>query len=178
MRYDLALLRNVEQGTEPPTLRFFRFQEPTVTYGRLQKRKDIAPLAPAGWPVVQRPTGGGVVFHEEDQCLSLCWPRGQAPLPARPQDQYRWIHGAIREALGPELRMAACCDALPAEESFAIRACFKNPVGYDLMKGDQKIVGGALCCQKKAILYQGSIQRELSTADVRALSESLRLKLQ
>ena len=32
MRYDSALLRAVEQGTEQPTLRFFRFKEPTVSF--------------------------------------------------------------------------------------------------------------------------------------------------
>ncbi len=162
MRYDAALLHSVEQGTEPPTLRFFRFKEPTVSYGRLQKREPLLPFVPAGWALVQRPTGGGLVFHESDLCLSLAWPRGQAPLPVKPQDQYRWIHSIILEALGTDVRMAACCDVEMPQEPFEVRQCFTQPVGYDILKEREKIVGGALCCRRGATLYQGSI-RNIST---------------
>ena len=91
--------RNVERGDAVPTLRFFRFQEPTLSYGRLQKLDDVRPLLPDGWARVQRPTGGGIVLHNGDLCFSLCWKDGQAPLPKKPQDQYRWIHSVVLEAL-------------------------------------------------------------------------------
>lgn len=165
MRYDADLLQGVEQGIVPPTLRFFRFKEPTVSFGRLQKREQIFPLAPAGWALVQRPTGGGLVFHEQDLCLSLTWPKGQAPLPSKPQDQYRWIHTVLMEALGsPDIRMAACCDVAPAKDPFPTRQCFTNPVGFDLLKESEKIVGGALCCRRQGTLYQGSLRLKVSQA--------------
>ena len=158
MRYDAELLKGVEQRILPPTLRFFRFKSPTVSFGRLQKFDVVAALAPRGWDIVQRPTGGGIVLHDQDFCLSLCWPKGQAPLPAKPQVQYRWIHSVILEALGPSLRMQACGDCSPTPSPFEIRNCFTSPVGYDVMEGDDKVVGGALSCHKNAILYQGSIR--------------------
>ncbi len=158
MRYDAELLTGVAQGTLPATLRFFRFQEPTVSYGRLQKWADVASLVPAGWPSVQRPTGGGVVFHERDLCVSLCWPRGQSPLPARPQDVYRWIHAVIRDGLGEDLTMASCRDGGGQHQPFAVRECFKEPVGYDLLDGKRKVVGGALRYTHAAVLYQGAIR--------------------
>jgi lipoate-protein ligase A len=160
MRYDVETLSGIELGSLPPTLRFFRFEKPTVTFGRLQNFQDIASQIPPGWASAQRPTGGGLVFHQDDLCLSLSWPRGQAPLPRRPQDQYRWIHNILLEAMGSRFRMAACCDAKPSSAPFRIRECFTNPVGYDLMSADQKIVGGALSCRKGATLYQGSIQTQ------------------
>src|SRR5688500_4529224 len=36
MDFDRKTLAAVEEGSAPATLRFFRFQKPTVTYGRLQ----------------------------------------------------------------------------------------------------------------------------------------------
>ena len=166
MRWDVELLNGVERGTLPPSLRFFRFLEPTVSFGRLQKLKDVRSLVPRGWSTVQRPTGGGVVFHDGDVCLSLCWPVGQNPLPTRPQEQYRWVHSAILEALRPtiSLRMAECCDAPQPEEPFHVRACFHNPVGYDLLWNQKKIVGGALRCTRQATLYQGSLQMTISSS--------------
>src|SRR5438105_1859795 len=110
MRVDADLLNDVERGTCSPTFRLFSFKEPTVSYGRLQKLSDISPCVPAGWDVVQRPTGGGIVFHDGDLCVSLTWPDGRPPLPQRPQEQYRWIHAIILEVLSQEndLRMAGC----------------------------------------------------------------------
>jgi hypothetical protein len=54
--------------------------------------------------------------------------------------------------------MADCRDAAAPEEPFAVRTCFANPVGFDLLKDETKIVGGALRCTRRATLYQGSLQ--------------------
>jgi lipoyl(octanoyl) transferase len=160
MDADRQTLSAVAEGRQPPTLRFFRWSEPTVSYGRLQPLETVRTLAPAGWPLVQRPTGGGIVFHDQDLCLSLAWPEGLAPLPRRPKEIYDWIHGVILQALQPllDLRMAACCDLPESQTPFARRECFREPVGSDLLLKNQKIVGGALLHQKNGWLYQGSIQ--------------------
>jgi len=164
MRQDAELLQRVESGDLPPTFRFFQFKTPTVSFGRLQKRGDILSLAAQEWTLVQRPTGGGVVFHKNDLCFSLCWPHGSGPLPKRPQEQYRWIHSIVFEALAEKapVRMAACCDAVKPSDPFATRTCFQNPVVYDLLIDHQKIVGGALRCTRRATLYQGSLQMPVS----------------
>jgi len=166
MRLDAECLKGVEQGHLLATLRFFRFNEPTLSYGRLQKYDDIAPLIPHGWASIQRPTGGGVVFHNGDLCFSLCWEDGQTPLPKKPQDQYRWIHSVVLESLTAEFpaRMASCCDVGTSQEPFAVRTCFQNPVGYDLLRDQKKILGGALRCTRRATLYQGSLQMGVSPA--------------
>jgi lipoate-protein ligase A len=166
MRLDAECLKSVGQGHVPATLRFFRFKEPTLSYGRLQKHGDVLPLLPDGWAIVQRPTGGGIVLHNGDFCLSLCWKEGQAPLPRKPQEQYRWIHSVVLEALTGKVsaRMAACCDVAEPKEPFSVRTCFHNAVGYDLLQDQKKIVGGALRCTRRATLYQGSFQVTISPA--------------
>jgi lipoate-protein ligase A len=59
-----------------PTLRFFQWDKPTVSYGHLMSLENG----------VKRPTGGGIVYHETtDLSFSLVWPRGQNLLPERPR---------------------------------------------------------------------------------------------
>lgn len=158
MRLDVETLNGVARGTFPPTVRFFRFSVPTVTYGRLQKLEKIQSLIPASWPHAQRPTGGGIVFHQTDLCVSLAWPKNHPPIPTKPKEMYQWIHSVLCEGLGDHFRMAACGDTCGEKKPFAVRECFTEPVGYDLLSGSQKVVGGALLNTRDAVLYQGSIQ--------------------
>ncbi len=178
MDYDRATFQTVEaSGTA--VLRFFRFREPTVTYGRLQKEENIRPLTPKGWAAVQRPTGGGVVFHQNDLCLSLCWRKGQAPIPVQPREQYRWIHTVIRDALKAvfPLQMAACGDGRTLTAPFTVRECFKDPVGYDLLLGRQKKVGGALYHSRAGVLYQGTLQEIDSLESLALLQNAFEARL-
>jgi lipoate-protein ligase A len=178
MLYDLNSLHKVQDPTGSPIVRFFRWIRPTVSYGKHQSLEKFRSLIPEGWDTVQRPTGGGIVFHDQDLCLSLCWRSGQAPLPEQLKDHYAWIHGIIAEALRPlgETRLADCRDCT-APTAFESRDCFTQPVAYDVLTDQKKIVGGALCRQRNALLYQGSIQAFDSNFESR-LSALLKSRLQ
>ncbi len=180
MLYDSALLRGVEEGTVPPTLRFFRFKEPTVSFGRLQKWKDIAPHIPQGWPSVQRPTGGGIVYHNQDQCFSLIWPERHLPIPAKLKEVYLWIHTVVQNALEPWLKLdlATCADCRSPELPYAQRQCFESPTMFDLLQENKKIVGGAIARKKIGFLYQGTICCDLKRQPLEALKDAFRRKLQ
>lgn len=158
MRQDRDTLMAVSRGEAPPTVRFFRFSAPTVTFGRLQKLSSIQSKVPSGWAVAQRPTGGGLVFHRNDLCVSFAWPKGQPPIPTATKEIYPWIHQLLKRGLGNSLKMAACADVCASKSPFETRECFTEPVGYDLLSEGQKVVGGALWNTRNAILYQGSIQ--------------------
>lgn len=160
MAFDCETLSAVELGTCPPTVRFFRFKEPTVTYGRSQILDAISKQIPLGWPAVQRPTGGGVVFHTNDLCFSLCWPKYVSPLPIKVAEQYAWIHRIVLTALSPlrSLRLATCADVRTCRTPIHQQVCFADPVGYDVLSDNQKIVGGAIAHRRAGLLYQGSVQ--------------------
>ncbi len=177
MDFDRETLRQVELGQAPPTLRFFLFKEPTATFGRLQKQSSFALKVPAGIPLVQRPTGGGLVLHGQDLCLSLCWTNGQAPIPTAIREQYQWIHTVIQQALQNmlPLDMATCRDCAAPEQAFDVRECFTQPVGYDLLQNKIKIVGGALYHTRSATLYQGSIQHAKPAALIPLLEKAFRI---
>lgn len=170
MRIDRETLEGVASGHLPPTIRFFRFVEPTVTYGRLQSLDKMKSLIPSGWNHTQRPTGGGIVFHDTDLCVSLAWPKNHSPLPKSVKEMYRWIHSIIRDGIDGSLRLAACGDTCSDKKPFQMRECFTEPVGYDILSDSVKVVGGALLSTRQALLYQGSIQ----IANAQALEPALR----
>ncbi|MGB3615687.1 MAG: lipoate--protein ligase family protein [Elainellaceae cyanobacterium] len=65
MAIDSWLLRQCEQG-QPPTLRFYRWERPTVSLGYLQKSSPehwIMLQQNYGFDIVRRPTGGRAVLH-------------------------------------------------------------------------------------------------------------------
>jgi len=177
MRFDEETLAGVASGTLPPTVRFFRFANPTVTFGRLQKLENITPLIPASWSHAQRPTGGGVVLHENDLCISLCWQKGESSTPSKPTEIYPWIHAIIRGGLGEPLRMAQCGDVCSTLPPFETRECFTVPVGYDLMSGSQKVVGGAIRATRNAFLYQGSVQSAYTPTMESAIRHAFEMSL-
>jgi len=160
MQRDEDHLARVQQGSVPFLFRLYRFAEPTVSYGRLQNPRTVQQSAPAGWPLVQRPTGGGMVFHENDLCFSIAWRPGATPIPTKPTEQYSWIHNLVQEALKPYLTLKrfSCQDAGAAPAPFHERQCFQEPVPCDLLQDGRKVVGGALAHRRHAVLYQGSIQ--------------------
>jgi lipoate-protein ligase A len=168
MAWDKDTLSAVAQKISGPTLRLFQFSEPTVSIGRLQRLAQVQPVIPAGWPLVQRPTAGGIVFHQNDQCFSLCWRPGTVPIPRAPRDIYAWIHALVLQALKPfnHFHLNACC--APTSRPHDQRQCFADPVAQDVMRGDTKVVGGAMAFQKNAVLYQGSIQTPLTGKDFAA----------
>jgi len=73
MAVDEALLDLHIQGKTPPTLRFYGWTPPAVSFGYAQKVSDatIERIKKAGLDVVRRPTGGRAVLHEGE--LTYCF---------------------------------------------------------------------------------------------------------
>jgi lipoate-protein ligase A len=166
MQIDSLTLEQLERDEVAPTLRFFRWRRPTVSYGRLQRRESLQHLIPPQWDAVQRPTGGGIVFHDQDLCFSLAWRAGETPLPLRVKDVYLWVHEGVQIALAPwlALRLATCRDCSTDDSTFHERQCFQTPVAYDLLEGKRKVVGGAITRRKQGLLYQGTLHHPLESA--------------
>jgi lipoate-protein ligase A len=73
MAVDEALLDLHLSGKTPPTLRFYGWSPPAVSFGYGQKVADatIERIKKAGYDVVRRPTGGRAVLHEGE--LTYCF---------------------------------------------------------------------------------------------------------
>ena len=146
-------------------LRFYRWNGPGVTFGYAQSLQEVGRALPEkakGWPLARRPTGGGVVVHDDDVTFSCVFP---APQGFRPQRVYAELHGALKNALSAQGLVAELKSGPAFARDYApsaggvSSACFSNPVPQDLLGQDgEKLLGGALRRYERVVLYQGSLQ--------------------
>lgn len=140
-----------------PVVRLFRWSEPTVSYGRTQKEADARAFAHSVGvrAVVQRPTGGGMVWHDRDLSLSIAWRRDDPAFPKCIKNVYRALHEALAGALRGLGYDVSLYQPVPQKVP---GQCFVEPVEADVMWQGRKVVGGALRVAAGARLYQGTLQ--------------------
>lgn len=143
-------------------LRFFSWAAPGITYGYSQRRLQVeTAVRIAGSSIkdiVRRPTGGGIVFHEDDVTFSFIFPSPE--LLFEPHKTYERLHTAINRKYrecGEDFTLMS-----GKTESYAVNspamACFSKPVTLDILYNNKKVLGGALRKTGTKMLYQGSFQ--------------------
>jgi lipoate-protein ligase A len=137
-----------------PILRFYSWQTPAATFGYFQHIAEVETWTPLR-PLVRRPTGGGLVPHENDWTYSIAIPPGHGWYALRAEESYRRLHEWIAAAfarVGLAAQLAPCCDKkLPGR-------CFAGPEKFDLVWQDEKLGGAAQRRTRDGLLIQGSIQ--------------------
>jgi lipoate-protein ligase A len=162
MAIDEALL----ETAVVPTIRFYRWRSPALSFGYFGKFSDVAIYA-AERDLVRRWTGGGIVFHGDDLTYSIVIPASDPVFDESSIVIYEKIHRALCGALvktGQRADVAGGVD--PGGFSAAMRAavnasgynCFANPVRADVMMDGRKIAGAAQRRTRRGLLQQGSIQ--------------------
>jgi lipoyl(octanoyl) transferase len=162
MAADETLLMMALERKSPPTLRFYRWEKPTVSIGFFQNtRKEINldKIIEKGMDFVRRPTGGRAVLHWKEVTFCLTIPTVGKGL----WEIFRRVH----EAIGSGLREAGINAGVePADrhkifsdESATDRsaACFASPSRYELLLNGKKVAGTAQKQVKDHILIHGSI---------------------
>ncbi len=171
MEIDRAALAAAQSGLSSPTLRFFQWIRPTVTYGYLLNEQQVEEWISSMDQSLstidraKRPTGGGAVLHSEhDLSFSFLWSRASKIFSNRPRECYAEIHAILLNALRGagrgvlSLHSASterCAQNITPRKTFSV--CFEEPVCNDVMIGEKKIIGGALRITKEAVLYQGTL---------------------
>ena len=150
MAIDEALLEQCNQ----PTLRFYGWRRPSLSFGYFGKFADVAAEA-KDRELVRRWTGGGSVLHGDDLTYSLVTPATDPASSQAPPAIYAALHNAIRVALLAEGRKTELAGAAAPKIS---GACFANPVRDDLLLAERKIAGAAQRRTRGGFLHQGSIQ--------------------
>jgi lipoate-protein ligase A len=121
MAIDEALL----QTAESPSIRFYQWSSPALSFGYFGKFADVAEYATER-DLVRRWTGGGIVFHGEDLTYSIIIPAQNAMFAESSAFIYAAIHSALRDALNSDCQRA---ELAPAAEA-AVTDC-ENSSGAD-----------------------------------------------
>ena len=164
MAIDEALL----ETATIPSIRFYRWNSPALSFGYFGKFADVADYA-AERDLVRRWTGGGIVFHGDDLTYSITIPAASEFSSASSKSIYAMIHAALCDALnihGQRAELAPAAEAAVTDSENSSRAgrgysrhlCFANPVSADLMIDSRKIAGAAQRRTRAGLLHQGSIQ--------------------
>src|SRR6266496_5906514 len=81
-----------------PSIRFYRWQSPALSFGYFGRFADVASYA-HGRNLVRRWTGGGIVFHGDDLTYSIVIPASDAAFGESSVSIYEKVHRALAEAL-------------------------------------------------------------------------------
>lgn len=177
MAIDEALL----ETTTVPTVRFYGWHSPALSFGYFGRFSDVA-IHAVERDLVRRWTGGGIVFHGHDLTYSIVIPACDPTFAEPSIALYEKIHRALAQALnklGERAIVAGGVDlgrlATPAAVNAGGYNCFANPVRDDVMVDGRKIAGAAQRRTRRALLQQGSVQgfpikRDLAQEFAQALS--------
>lgn len=161
MLTDLQMFADFEKGAISSTLRIYSWQPKCITVGygqKIEKHVDLEKARELGWEVIQRPTGGGIVFHNEAEVTySLVMAIDDPILPKGLVPSYKKISGAVVCALKSLGIEAELLNAKSVMRNAKSQLCFSYPAEYEIVVSDKKIVGSAQKRGKRALLQQGSI---------------------
>jgi len=157
MAIDEALLDSVAV----PSIRFYRWQSPALSFGYFGKFADVAEYATER-DLVRRWTGGGIVFHGEDLTYSIVIPVSDQIFAESSMSLYEKIHrtlvNALAETAQPAVVAAIADRGARVSDACYNEHCFANPVRADVMLNGRKVAGAAQRRTRASLLHQGSIQ--------------------
>ncbi|MFW5997034.1 MAG: lipoate--protein ligase family protein [Lentisphaeria bacterium] len=140
---------------EKPIVRFYSWDRPAVSIGYIQK---YSAGKRADWPIVRRPTGGGIVLHDHDFTYTVAIPAGHYLNQTDRIISYGAVNNAVATGLSKLNMPAELSDAhIPSSVARDSMVCFSHPTKYDILLNNTKIAGSAQRRTRRGILHQGSI---------------------
>jgi lipoate-protein ligase A len=161
MAMDEAVFRGNQQGTSPPTLRFYGWRPSAVSLGYFQIPESeihISYCTENKIDIVRRPTGGKAVFHDNDLTYSLTSRENTPPFSQGILGTYLTISRCILEGivkLGIHAEMAET--GRSSGDDGPVSHCFSSPSRYELLVKGRKICGSAQTRSNGAFLQHGSL---------------------
>lgn len=164
MLQDTTLFAEHEAGENISTLRIYSWHPKCISLGYSQKTDEVIDRTKAqtlGWDVVVRPTGGGVVFHnEEEVTYSIVTLLDNPLLPKGLTLSYKKLSRAVITALklfGLKAELAVGQKSARTKVRERAQLCFSYPAEYEIVVAGKKIVGSAQKRGRRTLLQQGSI---------------------
>ena len=155
-------------------LRFYRWEEPTLSLGYFQAYSDRKRHAASlDCPAVRRISGGGAILHDTELTYSFVLPRGDRLAVPR-LVLYEVVHATLIEVLAERGIAAVLCagsrGTSPGGQPFL---CFQRRAPGDVLIGQTKIAGSAQRRSSAAVLQHGSvlIARSPAAPELEGLSD-------
>ena len=148
----------------PPVLRFYSWNPPCVSLGRLQKNFDFSGAQKLGFDVVRRPTGGRAVLHQHE--ITYCAVIHEKYLPRESRSvigAYEWLSAGFIEGL-KLLGVGASLSDAHSKSTPVAANCFNAAAQCDFLVDGKKLIGAAQCRKNDVILQHGAILLELDEA--------------
>ena len=163
MAIDEALLDSFDPGRSTPVLRLYGWNPPALSFGRFQdagKVLDLERCRANSVTVVQRITGGGVIYHADELTYAIvCAPR-HLPGETTVKESFRYLTGFLLTFYRELGLPAAYAADVPVDMSRLGKRtplCFAGRESYDILIGGRKIGGNAQRRLRKAVFQHGSI---------------------
>jgi lipoyl(octanoyl) transferase len=157
MAIDESVLTHHLKGEAPPTLRVFRWSQPSISLGRFQsiEREIISEMCQErGVALVRRPTGGRAVYHRDEFTYSIVISKHHG-VPPGVVAAYAFLAQGLLAALALLGVQAELSDERVNKHPSA--ACFASSTQADLTSGGFKLIGSAQVWKDDALLQQGTL---------------------
>jgi len=169
MAIDEAILLHHIRGEVPPTLRVFRWLQPSISLGRFQSvEREIAltTCQQHGIALVRRPTGGRAVYHRDEFTYSIVIGKRNG-VPSGVVAAYAYLAQGLLVAL----QMLGVRAELSDERAYKnpSAACFASSTKADLTYRGYKLIGSAQVWKDESLLQQGSFPLQDRAAEFFAL---------
>ena len=170
MAVDEAIAKEVSSDQSPPTLRFYTWNQPSVSIGYFQnpvEDLDLSVLNERNIPWVRRITGGKGIFHHLELTYSFSAPLSLSIsiLPHDIRGSYQKLGFGFAKGLH-KLDIPVQLHSVPpnmTDESIHSNGrkgnplCFSSPSWYESLIQGKKVIGSAQKRFKKGFLQQGTI---------------------
>ena len=157
MALDEAIFLHHLRGEAPPTLRVFRWSQPSISLGRFQsieREIESERCQQQGIALVRRPTGGRAVYHRDEFTYSIVIGKREG-VPAGVVAAYAYLAQGLLAALKELGVQAELSDERVSKQPSA--ACFASSTQADLTSSGFKLVGSAQVWKDESLLQQGSL---------------------
>src|SRR6184192_2505592 len=169
MAIDESVQMHYLQNSAPPTLRVFRWVQPSISLGRFQsieREIDIERCQQLDVALVRRPTGGRAVYHRDEFTYSIIIGKRYG-VPAGVVAAYAYLAQGLLAALQGLGVSAVLSDERISKHPSA--ACFASSTQADLTSDGFKLVGSAQVWKDDALLQQGSLPLDDRAAEFFAM---------
>jgi lipoate-protein ligase A len=160
MAIDESILKAVNVGAVPPTLRFFSWNPPCLSLGINQAAGDVDRKACnlRGWNIVRRPTGGSGILHVDELTYSICAPQDEPRVAGGIVESYgRLVQGLLAGLKLLGLEPAEAKPEYPSLSNNHNPICFEGPARYEITVDGRKLIGSAQARRKGVVLQHGTL---------------------